>query len=183
MGFARSPFRDFESILRIVVGLDEDDIQVIVKQYKSNFVLYELSPVTYTIKYTSEAVYTMGDHEGTLKTEYDVITMKTKLILARFAGNFENLRFDEGSFRNILLGFTPYWVDKPTNAVLAENPGVYTSEKLLNLSTIDKIHLKCDIINGSVFNGVRQAVLFSFLLDRPAGYNVFYESPTIHYKK
>ena len=26
MGYARSPFRDFESYLRIVVGLDEDDI-------------------------------------------------------------------------------------------------------------------------------------------------------------
>ena len=27
MGYARSPFRDFENYLRIVVGLDEDDIQ------------------------------------------------------------------------------------------------------------------------------------------------------------
>ena len=29
MGYARSPFRDFESYFRIVVGLDEDDIQLI----------------------------------------------------------------------------------------------------------------------------------------------------------
>ena len=39
MGFARPPFGDFESYLRIVVvGLDEADIQLILKQYKSNFV-------------------------------------------------------------------------------------------------------------------------------------------------
>ena len=30
MGYARSPFRNFESFLRIVVGSDEDDIQLIL---------------------------------------------------------------------------------------------------------------------------------------------------------
>ena len=35
MGYARSPFRDFDSYLRIVVGLDEDEIQLILKQYHS----------------------------------------------------------------------------------------------------------------------------------------------------
>ena len=44
MGFARSPFRDFEIYLRIVVGLNEDDIQLILKQYNSNFVTYQLTP-------------------------------------------------------------------------------------------------------------------------------------------
>ena len=32
-GYARSPVRDFESYLRIIVGLDEDDIQLILKQH------------------------------------------------------------------------------------------------------------------------------------------------------
>ena len=34
VGYARSPFRDFlfESYFRVVVGLDEDDMQVILKQ-------------------------------------------------------------------------------------------------------------------------------------------------------
>ena len=39
MGYARSPNRHFESYLRMVVGLDEDDIQLTLKQYKSNFVI------------------------------------------------------------------------------------------------------------------------------------------------
>ena len=50
VGHARSPFREIESLLRIVVGLDEDDIQLILKQYKSNFVTYELFPGIYTYK-------------------------------------------------------------------------------------------------------------------------------------
>ena len=42
------------------------------------------------------------------------------------------------------LGFTPCWDYKLTNAFHSDSPGVYTSEKILNLSTIDRIHLKGD---------------------------------------
>ena len=44
MGYARSLFRDFESYLRIVVGLEENDIQLILKQYNEKFITYELDP-------------------------------------------------------------------------------------------------------------------------------------------
>ena len=70
MGYARSPFRDFESYLRIVVGLDEDDIQLILKQYNANFVTYELDPGIYTIGDLQEAAYPLGDH-GTIQIEDD----------------------------------------------------------------------------------------------------------------
>ena len=68
-GYARAPFRDFGSYLRIVVGLDEDDIQLILQQNNSNFVTYQLSPGIYTFEDVSKAVYTMGDHEVSLKNE------------------------------------------------------------------------------------------------------------------
>ena len=96
---------------------------------------------------------------------------------------FGTLRFNEKSFINTSLGFTPYWDYKPTNAIYADSPGVNTSDKLINLSTIDKIRIKCDVIDGSVVNGLRQPILFSFPLDKPAGYKAFCESETIHYKK
>ena len=38
LGYSRSLFRDFEGCLRIVNGLDEEDIQLILKQYNSHFV-------------------------------------------------------------------------------------------------------------------------------------------------
>ena len=43
-GYARSHFPVFEGYHRIVVGLDEDDIQMCLKQYNLNFVIYVLSP-------------------------------------------------------------------------------------------------------------------------------------------
>ena len=43
--------------------------------------------------------------------------------------------------------------------------------------------MKCDCNDGSVVNGVRQPILFSFVLDKPSGYKIFCEPETIHYKK
>ena len=184
MGYARSPFRDFESYLRVVVGLEEDNIQSILKQYNEKFITYELGPGNYTIDDLQKAVYPLGDHEGTLQIEYDNLSKKVKLILTRFGDTFGTLKFDKKSFFHTLFGFTPCWNYKPTNAIHADAPGVYTSDKIiLKLNTIDKIHLKCDNIDGSVQDGVRQPILFSFVLDKPSGYKIFCQPETIHYKK
>ena len=43
--------------------------------------------------------------------------------------------------------------------------------------------MKCDVIDGSAVNGLRQSILYSFILDKPSGYKVFCEPETIHYKK
>ena len=184
MGYARSLFRDFESYLRIVVGLEEDIIRLILKQYNETFITYELDPGNYTIEDLQKAVYPLGDHEGILQIEYDDLDKKVKLILTRFGENFGALRFDKKSFLLTKLGFTPYWDYKPTNAIFADAPGVYTSDKIfLNLNTINKIHLKCDCIDGSIQDGIRQPILFSFVIDKPSGYKIFCQPETIHYKK
>ena len=183
MGYARYPFRDFETYFRIVIGLDEDNIQLILKQNSSNFVTYELSPRFYTIKDSSEAVYTLGHYEGTLKFGYDDITWKTEFILTRFGSTFGTLRFDHNTSFKSLLKITPNWAYEPTNAIHADTPDVYTSDKTLNLNTLDKIHLKCEIIDGSVVNGLVQQILFSFVLDETSGNKLFCQPKTIRYKK
>ena len=62
LGYARSKFRDFESYLRTVFGLDEEDILLILKQYNSHFVTYELTPGIYTIQDISDTIHTFGGH-------------------------------------------------------------------------------------------------------------------------
>ena len=94
------------------------------------------------------------------------------------------MRFDDKSFFHTLLGFDPYWDYKSTIAIHADFPGVYTNDKdILNLNTINKIHLKCDCIDGNIQDGLRQPILYSFILDKPSGYKVFCQPETIHYKK
>ena len=187
LDYGRSLFRDFESYLRIVVGLDEEDIQLILKEYNSHFITYELTPGIYTIQDISDAIQTFSGHKETIQLEYD-ISMKRKIIL-KFKNNEKGLfalgtlRFNDTSFFHTLLGFTPYWDYKPTNSNRDGIPGVYTSNKILNLSSTNKIHLKCDCIDGSIQDGVRQPILFSFVLDKPSGVKVFCTPETIHYKK
>ena len=43
--------------------------------------------------------------------------------------------------------------------------------------------MKCDVIDGSVVNGLRQPILHSFVLDKLPGYKVVCEPETIHHKK
>ena len=179
LNYSRSQFRDFESYLRIRVGLDEKDIQLILKEYNSDFITYELSPGIYTIKDISDVVQTFSGHNDIIEIEYNDISMKTKIILKYndWRENFGlgTLRFDKKSFFHTLLGHDPYFDYKV--------PGVYTSNKILNLNTINKIHLKCDCIDGSIQDGIRQPILYSFVLDKPSGYKIFSEPETIHYKK
>ena len=84
------------------------------------------------------------------------------------------IRFDQRLFFSTVLGFTPGWAYKHYNK--------YFSQKFVNLSSTNKVHLKCDIIDGSIQDGVRQPILFSFVLEKPAGYKVFCEPETKHYK-
>ena len=164
--------------------MNENDIQLISKQYSSHFVTYEVSPGIYTIKNLSDAVYPLGDLEGTLRIEHDDNNMKTKRVLNGFGGS---LRFDENSLFNVLLGFTPYWDLTPTKAIHANSisPALHenTSEKVINLSTIDETHLHCDVNDSFVVNGLKQPIVFTFVLDTPSGIKVFCELETIQYKK
>ena len=124
----------------------------------------------------------MGDHQVTIQLENDHISMKTKLISKRSGGTFGTLRFDKKSFFNTLSRFTPYWDYKPTNANNAVSLGVYTSKKITNFSTIDKIHSKVDGIDSSVVNGIREPIPFTFILDKPPGYKIIGETETVHYQ-
>ena len=51
------------------------------------------------------------------------------------------------------------------------------------MSVINKVLLKCDCIVGSVLNGIKQPILYSFVLDKPSGYEVFSQPETVHYKR
>ena len=175
--YTSSVFQDFKSFLRTQIDLVEDDIKLVLDEYNSSFITCELDPGVYNFKDNSEALFNIlqSDCPGdcnVIVIEYDDIKMKTKLDVK--AGIIA-IRFDEKSFFSTILGFTPGWDYKHYNK--------YISQKIVNLSNTNKIHLKCDVINGSVVNGLRQSMLYSFVLDKKPGYKVFSEPETIYYKK
>ena len=81
------------------------------------------------------------------------------------------IRFDENSVFRTILGFPPGWDYKHYNE--------YISQRIVNLTSTNKIHLKCDCIDASIQNGLRQPIPFSFVIDKPSGYKVFYQPETV----
>ena len=98
--------------------------------------------------------------------------MKSKLVVK--SGNIAT-RFDEKSVFSTILGFDPHWDYKNYNE--------YKSQKIVSLGTMDKIHLNCDVIDGSLVNAWSSPPLFSFLLDKLNGYKVFGRPEIFHYEK
>ena len=155
----------------------EDDIKLVLDAYNSSFIIYELEQGIHTFRDISEALFNLLQSEypgpsNVIDNEYDDITMKTKLVVK---SGIIAIRFDEKWFFSTVLGFTPGWDYKHYNE--------YISQKTLNLGSTNKIHLKRDVIDGSVVNGSRQPILYSFVLDKKPGYKVFSEPETIHSKK
>ena len=81
----------------------------------------------------------------------------------------QTLIFTNKSFFNEKLGFV-----RPLCFLLDDIErfyqlivGSYKSDKHINIAGIEKIHLKCDCINASIVNGIRESVLNSFAFDQP----------------
>ena len=92
-----------------------------------------------------------------------------------FRSRIVAIRIHAKSFFSTVFGFASGWDFKHYIE--------YISQKIVNLSTTNKIHLKCNVIDGSVVNGPRKAKLYSFVLHKKPGYQVFSEPETIHFKK
>ena len=74
---------------------------------------------------------------------------------------------------NNLLGFT----------TKTYSEGTHKSEKPVLISSVDKVHLKCNCVDGSIVNGIREQILFNFNLSAPPGYKVINNPTTVLYKK
>ena len=53
--------------------------------------------------------------------------------------------------------------------------GLYKSDGPINITGIDKDHLKCDCVQSSMVNGIREAILLSFALSSPPGHKIIKE--------
>ena len=84
----------------------------------------------------------------------------------------QTLIFTEKSFFYTILGFTQsrcYLLDD-IDGFYQIIAGSYKGDKPINITGIDKVHLKCDCVRGSIVNGIREPILFSFALASPPGH-------------
>ena len=107
--YSSSIFQDFETFERTETDLVEVDYKLVLDEYNSSFITYEISPGIYTFKDISEVLLNLlqSDYNGDFKKiviEYVNFTMKTKFFVR--PGTIA-IRFDEKSFFSTILGFTP----------------------------------------------------------------------------
>ena len=106
--YDRSVFQDFESFRRTEVDLVEDDKRLVLDEYISSFVTYDLEPGINTFKDISGDLLNIiqVDYPGyhnSIGVEIDGITLKTKL---DGRPGIKALSFNGRSFLSTILGFT-----------------------------------------------------------------------------
>ena len=122
--------------------------------------VYELVDINNAIKQKINE----SDYDFKFDLIPDTISMQSVLTTSN------NIQFN--SKLNTVLGFTH----------TVYPPGTHTSEKPVMITTTDKVHLKCDCVDGSIVNGIREQILFSFNLSAPPGYKIIKEPTTVLYK-
>ena len=97
----------------------------------------------------------------------------------------QTLIFTEKSFFYAILGFTQsrFYPLDDIDGFYQLIAGSYKSDRPMNITGIDKIHLKCDCIQGSIVNGKREPILYSFALSSPPGYKIYKEPKVKLFKK
>ena len=97
----------------------------------------------------------------------------------------QTLLFTEKSFFYTILGFIrshSYPLDD-IHGFYQLIAGSYTGDRPINITGIDKNHLKCDCINGSIVNANREPILYSFALSSPPGHKKIKERRIMLFKK
>ena len=141
-------------------------------EYSLNPGIYEVDDLNNTLKYI------LPDNVK-VSLRIDDIKLKSNLKIK------QTLIFTERSFFYTILGFTrsrSYPLDD-IYGLYQLISGSYKSDKPINNTGIDKIHLKCDCIEGSIVNGIREPILYSFAPSSPPGHRIYKEPRLKLFKK
>ena len=160
----KAKFNDLEDMVyRFQLTYDEImdilDLKYILTKrtrYSLDSSIYEMIGLNNTLKYI------LPDNVK-VNITIDDIKLKSNL------NTNQTLLFTKKSFFYTILGFTQSRscpLDD-IDAFYQLIAGSYKSDKPINITGIDKVHLKCDCIQGSIVNGVREPILFSFALSSP----------------
>ena len=62
-------------------------------------------------------------------------------------------------------------------------PVSYKGDKPVNITGIDKVHSKCDCIDGTIVNGIREPILYGFGITPPPGHIISNQPKIKQFKK
>ena len=176
----KAKYNDLEDMVyRFQLTYDEIIDILNFKYIPTKRIGYSLNPGIYeVVDLNSTLKYILPDNVKVSVT-IDDIRLKSNL------KTNQTLLFTEKSFFYTILGFTrshSYPLDD-IDGFYQFISGSYESDRPINITGIDKIHLKCNCIDGSIVNGVREPILYSFALDKPPRHKIYKEPKVKLFKK
>ena len=173
-------YNDLEDLVyRMRLSYDEIMDILDLKYIPTKRTGYSLNPGIYEVVDLNNTLKHILPDNVKINITIDGIRLKSNLKINQI------LIFTERSFFYTILGFTQSR-SYPLNDIDSHYQliaGSYKSDKPINITGIDKIHLKCDCIQGSIVNGIREPILYSFALSSPPGHNIYKEPRVKLFKK
>ena len=173
-------YNDLEDLVnRMRLSYDEIMDILDLKYIPTKRTGYSLNPGIYEVLDLENALKYILPDNVKINITIDDIRLKSNLKIN------QTLIFTEKSFFYTILGFTQsrsYPLDD-IDGFYHLIVGSYKSDRPIIITGIDKIHLKCDCIQGSIVNGVREPILYSFALSAPPGHKIYKEPRIKLFKK
>ena len=159
-------YNDLEDLVyRMQLTYDENIDISDLKDIPTKRIGYSLKPNIYQISDTNKTLNYISPDNVKIKFTTDEKIFKTNLKIN------QTLIFTDKRFLYTILGFTKshsYPLDD-IDGFYQLIAGSYKSERPIKIASVDKIHLKCNCIDGSIVNGVCESVLQSFASSSPPG--------------
>ena len=176
----KAKYNDLEDLVyRFQLTYDEIIDILDLKYIPTKRTGYSLDPAIYEVNELNKTLKYILPDNVKVTVSIDDIKLKSNL------KTNQTLIFTEKSFFYTILGFTQsrsYPLDD-IDGHYQLIAGSYKGDKPINITGIDKIHLKCDCIHGSIVNGVREPILYSFALSSPPGHKIYKEPRVKLFKK
>ena len=176
----KDKYNDLEDLVyRMRLSYDEIMEILDLKYISTKRTGYTLNPGIYEIVDLNNTLKYILPDNVKLTVSIDDIRLKSNL------KTNQTLIFTEKSFFYTILGFTqsrsyPLEDIDGHYQIIA---GSYKSDRPINIIGTEKIHLKCDCIQGSIVNGIREPILYSFALNSPPGHKIYKEPRVKLFKK
>ena len=173
-------YNDLEDLVyRMRLSYDEIMNILDLKYIPTKRTGYSLNPGIYEVIDLNNTIKHILPNNVKVNFTIDDIRLKSNLKIN------QTLIFTKRSFFCTILGFTQsrsYPLDD-IDSHYQLIAGSYKSDKPNNITRIDKVHLKCDCIQGSIVNGIREPILYSFALSSPPGHKIYKEPRIKLFKK
>ena len=165
-------YNDLEDLVyRMQLTYDEIIDILDLKYVPTKRIGYSLKPKIYEISDINETLKKILPDNVKISVGIDERKNKTDLKIN------QTLLFTNKSFFYTILGFTQSH-SHPLDDIdgfYQLIAGAYKSDKRIDITGIDKVHLKCNVVDGSIVNGVRKPILYSFALDQPPNRKIYKE--------